>query len=191
MKSKWFVHGTWAVVALALSLAVGLLVRRDSAEVERPITRLADPRDVIDQDLMVALGQAKNLYGKAKVYRGDGKLPKAIAVVREILSLRFPVGAPEADDVRHDARAMLATLLIEQGQLDEAMRVVDEGLATVTRESFFVANLWTVKAEIHSTRAEHIPDRNDPKVTEERHAAIDSFERSIRINAKLQNQLVP
>src|SRR6185503_18124331 len=50
----------------------------------------------------------------------------AIGEVRQVLSLPFPRGAPEADDVRNDARALLAKLLVNQGQLDEAARTVDE-----------------------------------------------------------------
>src|SRR6185436_3414384 len=109
--------------------------------------------DAIGEDLMVALGQAKNHHRKAKVYMADGNLPAAIAAVRQVLSLPFPRGAPEADDVRNDARALLAKLLVNQGQLDEAARTVDEGLAQSQREGFFVANLYTVQGEIHEARA--------------------------------------
>ena len=68
------------------------------------VTQLPDPRDVIDEQLMIPLAQAKNFHHKAKVYMSDGNLGEATAAVRQILSLRFPPGAPEADDVRNDAR---------------------------------------------------------------------------------------
>jgi tetratricopeptide (TPR) repeat protein len=156
-------------------------------------TRLADPTDVIDQDLMIALGQAKNFHHKAKVYMTDGNLTAAAAAVRQILSLRFPRGAAEADDVRNDARALLAKLLISQGQLDEAMRTVDEGLAQSQRASFFVANLYTVQGEIHEARAAAVLDptgeAGKAAAIDERHAAIASYDRSIQINAKLQATL--
>ena len=46
---------------------------------------LPDPAtDVIDEELMVALGQAKNFHRKAKVYMSDGNLPAATASVRQI-----------------------------------------------------------------------------------------------------------
>src|SRR5437868_12175865 len=70
----------------------------------RPVTRITDPSeagpDLIDQDLLVALAQAKNFHHKAKVYMTDGNLAAATASVRQILSLGFPRGAAEADDVR-------------------------------------------------------------------------------------------
>jgi predicted negative regulator of RcsB-dependent stress response len=123
----------------------------------------------------------------------DGKLAEAIASLREILSLKFPAGAPEAEDVRNDARALLAKLLVSQNQIDEAMRVVQEGIGQSQRESFFVANLYTVKGEIHEARAALL-DPSDPtqkaKIVDEKHAAIDAYDKSNSINTVLQDKLM-
>jgi tetratricopeptide (TPR) repeat protein len=156
----------------------------DAPSQDPRLTELAEPRDhLIDEDLMLALAQAKNFHHKAKVYMADAKPDEAIAAVRQILSLRFPAGAPEAEDVRNDARAVLAKLLVGRDQLDEAMRVVEEGLATKTRDSFFVANLHTVKGEIHYARATKLG--GDPAASAERRAAIEELDRSIKINEEL------
>ncbi|HEY1557910.1 MAG TPA: hypothetical protein VGF94_23940 [Kofleriaceae bacterium] len=155
-------------------------------------THLTEPGDAIDQRLMVALSQAKNLHHKAKVFMSEGDMPSAIASVREILTLEFPAGAPEAEDVRDDARALLGKLLVGQGQLDEAMRVVQEGIAGSQRESFFVANLYTVTGEIHEARAQQL-DGGDAaakaRAIDEKHAAIEAFDRSNQIDIALQKQL--
>lgn len=154
-------------------------------------TRLPEPRDVIDQELMIALAQAKNYHHKAKVYMSDGNLADATASVRQILSLRFPAGAPEAEDVRSDARALLAKLLVGQGQLEEAMRTVSEGLAQASRESFFVANLHTVQGEIHEARAVQLDAAGEKaRAADEKRAAIAAYDRSIQINAALQKRLM-
>ncbi|HEU4729108.1 MAG TPA: hypothetical protein VFT22_14485, partial [Kofleriaceae bacterium] len=141
----------------------------------------------------VALGQAKNFHHKAKVYMADGNLAAATAAVRQILSLPFPRGAPEADDVRNDARALLAKLQMSQGQIDEAARTIDEGLAQSQRESFFVANLYTVQGEIHEARAaayDATGEAGKGSASEERRAAIGSYDRSIQINERLQKKLM-
>lgn len=181
-----------AVAALgALGACVACSSERDVSP--PPATRVADPSDVIDQKLMIALGQAKNFHHKAKIYMTDGNLAAATASVRQILSLRFPKGAPEADDVRNDARALLAKLLVSQGQLEEATRTIDEGLAQNQRESFFVANLYTVQGEIHEARAaafDATGESGKASAVEERHAAIRSLELSIQINERLQNKLL-
>ncbi len=187
-----------ALVALLAVTSVGSVTlhagcgtsERDSTGTS---TRTPEPTDVIDDELMLALGQAKNFHRKAKVYMSDGNLAAATASVRQILSLRFPKGAPEADDVRLDARALLAKLLVSQGQVEEAMRTVEEGLASSQRESFFVANLYTVQGEIHEARAAQADSEGDAgkaRAAEERRAAITSYDRSIQINEKLQKQLV-
>lgn len=174
----------WAVV-IAVVVSLGACSKREPP----PTTHTAEPADAIGPALMVALGQAKNFHHKAKVYMTDGNLGAATASVRQILSLTFPRGAPEAEDVRNDARALLAKLLVSQGQLDEAARTVDEGLAQSDRESFFVANLYTVQGEIHEARATAMSD-DKAAATDERHKAIESFDRSIQINTRLQKQLM-
>jgi len=178
---------------LGVSLAALAVVAACSPEHDAPVTRPAEPSDVIDRDLMIALGQAKNLHRKARIYMTDGNLPAATAAIRQVLSLQFPKGAAEAEDVRNDARALLAKLLVSQGQIDEATRTVDEGLAQSGRESFFVANLYTVQGEIHEARAAAFDAAGDPgkaSAGDERHAAIESYDKSIHINERLQKKLL-
>ena len=178
---------------VGLSLAAAALIAACSSEHDAPVIRPADPTDVIDRELMIALGQAKNFHRKAKIYMTDGNLPAATAAVRQVLSLQFPMGAPEAEDVRNDARALLAKLLVGQGQIDEAMRTVDEGLAQSQRDSFFVANLYTVQGEIHEARAAGFAaagDSGKASADEERRAAIASYDKSIKINERLQKKLL-
>ena len=170
-------------------LAVLLITACNSSSEPPPVTKTAEPADAIDQNLMIALSKAKNFHHKAKVYMSDGNTTAAIASVREILSLQFPANAPEADDVRNDARALLAKLLLGQGQLDEAMTVVTEGIAQSQRKSFFVANLYTVKGEIHEARAALLVD-DKAKSTAEKHAAIEAYDASNAIDTELQKQLM-
>ncbi|HTR51528.1 MAG TPA: hypothetical protein VMJ10_12520 [Kofleriaceae bacterium] len=182
------VFGAIALAALAM-LAACAADREPAPMPQQSTTRVAEPTDVIDQRLMLALSQAKNLHHKAKIYISDGNVAAATASVREILSLEFPAGAPEAEDVRNDARALLGKLLVGQGDLDEAMHVVQEGIAGSQRKSFFVANLYTVEGEIHEARASKLP-AGDPHVVDEKHAAIEAFDRSNQIDVELQKQLV-
>lgn len=195
MKQKWLI-AVW-VVGIAAAFFAGswwssrtVVIGGDPGGSGEPSqTQLANPEDVIDQDLMLALGQAKNFHHKAKVYMSDGKLAEAIEAVRAILSLKFPPGAPEADDVRNDARALLGRLLNSQKQYDEAMRVIEEGIASSSRESFFVANLYTAKGEVHYARATAMGD--DPKAVMERRSAIDALDKSNKIIENLMNKPRP
>ncbi len=182
--------GAWLLcVVFAL---VGACTREQAAQTDsNHSSGSAAQGAVIGDDLMLALAQAKNYHHKANVYIADGNTAEAIASVRQILALRFPANAPEADDVRHDARALLAKLLASQGKLEDAMAVIAEGLASATRESFFVANMYTVKGELHQARAELLSKdaARKPDADAERRAAIMAFDRSIEINTRLQQQL--
>jgi hypothetical protein len=193
-----------ATVAL-VAAAVGVFASCSEHDRDVPpaITRLAEPTDVIDRGLMLALSQAKNFHHKAKIAMTDGRTDDAIASVRAILSLQFPAGAPEAEDVRDDARALLAKLLVGKGELDEAARVVQEGIAASTRDSFFVANLYTVSGEIHEARAQRLDgatEVDDPgksptadakwRAIAERHAAIEAYDKSNQIDEALQKQIL-
>ena len=191
---KYVIRSLGFAAVVALAACVACRSERDPGP--PPATRVADPSDVtdvIDQGLMIALAQAKNFHHKAKVYMTDGNLTAATASVRQILSLAFPKGAPEADDVRNDARALLAKLLMSQGQLDEATRTIDEGLAASQRESFFVANLYTVQGELHEARAvafDALGESGKVSGEGERRQAISSYDKSIQINERLQKKLL-
>ncbi len=198
MKMKYVIL---LLVALAAGSCSSCTSSPSSERVPPRVTRTADPSDLdkppkaIDQKLMLGLSQAMNLHHKAQILASDGDIGSAIASVREILSLQFPANAPEAEDVRNDARALLARLLVGQGQLDEAMNVVTEGLAQSPRASFFVANLMTVKGEILEARAALVTQNGDADpankahAVELRHAAIDAYDASNKIDKQLQDQL--
>ena len=179
-------------VLLVIIMALCCACSGTSDRKASPATQLADSDDVADQALMVALAQAKNFHHEAKVFMSDGNLDAAIASVRRVLSVPFPAGAAEADDVRLDARALLGKLFIAQGKLDDALTIVNEGLASTTRDSFFVANLYTVQGEVHTAIGRHLDGDSDtatPAGAAERHAAIESFDRSIKINETIQRRL--
>ncbi|MEZ4360380.1 MAG: hypothetical protein R3B48_09380 [Kofleriaceae bacterium] len=183
-----------ALVSLALAAAC------DQDGEPRLSTRLAEPSDVpaesadprLSEQLMVALAQAKNFHHRAKVLMSDGNPGEAQRSIRAILSLRFPAGAPEGDDVRADARALLAKLMIGRGELDEAARVIEEGLAEARRDSFFIANLYTVKGEIQEAMAavaEAQGASGHAAASSHRREAIRAYDASIAINSAIQQRL--
>lgn len=196
-RHRWLARAA-AAGLFAAGLVTGAVVgcsHDDDGRPARSVTKLTTPEDrdrdqAIDEPLMIALSQAKNFHHKARVYMSDGKLDDATAAVRAILSIRFPAGAPEAEDVRLDARALLAKLLLGQGQVDPAMTVVDEGLATATRDSFFLANLFTVKGEVLQAQAAALDATDHARAITLRQQAIVVLDRSIAINNALQAALM-
>jgi tetratricopeptide (TPR) repeat protein len=168
----------------------------DSAD--RSTTRLPDPsgRNLpeLGEPLLIALAQARNYHHKADVYLREGQFDDAIDAVTRILAISFPEGALEAEDVRLDARARLGKLLSAQGKTQEAMKVVDEGIASAERRSFFLANLYTVKGEVYEAMANMLDDEDSEDAKQQaraaRRQAIEAFDQSIAINTELQKALM-
>ena len=88
--------------------------------------------------------------------------------------------------------AVAAALLVAQGKLDEAMKTVDDGIASATRESFFLANLHTVRGEVFEAQAAIADDgtaAGKAQAATAKRAAIGAYDRSIAINEALQKRL--
>ena len=178
------------IILFALALVCCTPNEEPSSHGNDRVTKLPepDPAEEIDERLLVCLSQAKNFHHIARVYMSDGNLDEAIATVRKIFAIRCPDGAPEAEDIRLDAFAMLGKLLLAQGKLEDAMKSVDEGIASKTRDSFFLANLYTVKGECYEAIAADLtPGSEQAKAV--KHSAIDSYTRSNQINEELQKKL--
>jgi tetratricopeptide (TPR) repeat protein len=178
---------SWIVLAVLLGFAACAEDRQPSG---RSVTQVPEPEadlDDIDEPLLICLSQAKNNHHIARVYMGDGNLDEAIAAVRRILVNQCP-DADEVEDVRLDAYAMLAKLLLMQGKLEDAMKAVDEGITKKTRDSFFLANLYTVKGEVYEAVAADLEPGSEQKRTVA-HSAIDAYTKSNEINEAIQKKL--
>jgi tetratricopeptide (TPR) repeat protein len=178
-----------------LALALASMLAGCSVEDATPgrVTELPRPEHALSEALMISLGQAKNYHHKADVYLSDGKPELAERALLRLLEVPFPPDSAEAEDVRLDARARLATLRLGRGALDEALAVVRDGLEDAARDSFFLANLHTVRGEIYEARAEALdaaepPDREGARRA--RRQAIEAYARSIAINERLQERLM-
>ncbi|HTE55522.1 MAG TPA: hypothetical protein VK698_31930 [Kofleriaceae bacterium] len=176
--------------ALLAGLVVGCTSRGDDgAAPERRITELPQPGPELSPELMLGLALARNYHHKADVFLKEARVDQAVAAVQQILTIQFPAGSAEGEDVQQDARARLAKLLVTRGQVDQAMTVVDEGIARAGRQSFFLANLHTVRGEVLEARAAQVEDRDKAAATLARRQAIEAYDRAIAIEKALVDQL--
>jgi hypothetical protein len=185
---KTFAFALALTVAAAGSLVISCTSDGKDPSTER-VTRLPEPDDVLTPELLLPLRQAQNLHHIADVQLQNGKIGEATESIRRILSLRFPAGAPEGEDVILDARARLARLLITQGKLAEALQVVDEGIKGATRDSFFLSNVQTARAEVLEALAVTLDDTDRAAASKHREDAIRARMRSIAIDNELLRQL--
>jgi len=161
----------------------------DSSTPQRRVTELPQPGPELSKDLMLGLALARNFHHKADVYLKEARVDQAVAAVRQILTIQFPAGSSEGEDVQADARARLAKLLVTRGELDQAMTVVDEGISRASRPSFFLANLHTVRGEVLEARAARLEDRDRQGAASARHHAIEAYDQAIAIEKALMDQL--
>lgn len=180
---------TLCAVVGALAYSVGCGSRAEDGQDERRITELPQPGPELSQELMLGLALARNYHHKADVYLREARVDQAVMQLRQILSIKFPADAPEGVDVVQDARARLAKLLVTRGELEDALSVVDAGIASAPRQSFFVANLHTVRGEVLEARAVMVEERDRAAAATARRQAIESFDRAIAIQKALLEQL--
>lgn len=146
---------------------------------------------LLDQRLMLLLSSARAYHHQADLYLQQGEVEQAVATVRKILALDLSSRWPEAEEVRLDATARLAKLLLGQGKEDEALKSAVDGVAGAQRESFYLSNLHSVRGEV----LEHRSRRLDSEGQKEQargvaREAIAAFEKSIEINKRLQRKLL-
>ena len=91
-------------------------------------------------------------------------------------------------DVGNHRNGSSLQLRIRQGQLSKAMSLLDEGIAMSTRDSFFLANLHTVRGEVFETMA-NAAEVNSEAAKQATIDAISAFDASIKINEGLLEKL--
>jgi hypothetical protein len=172
--------GATAVLAVAIATTAG-------CGGESEDRRRCFPDDVIDEQLMAVLLQARDQHHLADIYIADGDVEAAIVAVRQIVALPFPVGTVEGQDVLLDARARLGKLLLGHGEPVEALRVVEEGIAAAVRESYFLANLHTVRAQILRSRAAEAESQEE--AWRSRREAVEALSLSYEMAERVQRRL--
>ncbi|MCA9668554.1 MAG: hypothetical protein KC503_23340 [Myxococcales bacterium] len=183
-----------------LLLAAGCARRRDTGSSGNTASNNSNAKNccpcttagqrTLDAKLMSLLASARAYHHKANLQlRGDDRAG-AIASMRALLALGLDSRWPEAEEVRLDAKARLAKLLLADGKADQALVLVDAELAETTRPSFYLANLHAVRGELLEARAKALDNagKKDEGKTIARDA-IAAFERSIAINKQLQRRL--
>jgi tetratricopeptide (TPR) repeat protein len=146
---------------------------------------------LLDRELMLLLSTVRAYHHQADIHLQQGNVDQAIATVRKILQLDLSSKWPEAEEVRLDATARLAKLLLGQGKEDEALETAREGLSAAQRESFYLSNLHSVLGEILEQRSKRLDkDGQKEEARQVAREAIAAFEQSITINKRLQQQLL-
>jgi hypothetical protein len=129
-------HAVGWVRAVALALACAALLPACTPEPEGYVAASAE--DSAAADRAIESGD------------DDG----AIDLLRTIAEREVPSSVAEEDArvIRQDAYDRWARVRMQGGELEEARRAVDRGLALGERDDLFTANLLTTRGRIHEAR---------------------------------------
>ena len=156
---------------------------------DRPKTAGADTRK--SGALMTCLALVRAHHRQADFYLELGEPERAIQAVERILELSCPEKAPEVAEALLDAHSRLATLQLKQQDIDGAERTVTAALKRFRQQSFFMAHLLMVKADVMEARAKKLKEQGkEEKAKQLMRDAIKALSRSIKINRTLQKKLV-
>ena len=184
--SRRVTHGLIAVLLLAaLSVAVPGCGCGDPKP-ERP--KVAERGSGA---LMTCLALIRAHHRQADFYMELGETEKAVGAVTRILELTCPEEAPEVQEALLDAHSRLATLQLKRNDVAGAQRTVEAALKRFKQESFFMAHLLMVKADVMEARAKKLKEQgHEEEAKQLMRDAIKVLSRSININRKLQAKLI-
>ncbi len=176
---------------LLAALAACLLAACAKAAPQRERCCPCKSAQQLDQRLMATLATARAHHHHADIHLRQKEVDRAMAAVKKILALDLDARYPEAEEVRLDAAARLAKLMLGKEQAADALALVDAQIKVARRESFYLSNLHSVRGEILEHQAKALDAGGDKdgarKVSRQ---ALAAFERSIAINKKLQQRLL-
>lgn len=149
-------------------------------------------RSLVDRSLMACLGAMRAYHRQADLHLARGDHAGAVASVEQIVALKCASREnPEVQEAVLDAYGRLARLHLKRGALAQAGRYIQTGLKRPGGDSFFRANLHTIRGDWLDLRATGL-DRAGKRAEADalRRQAIQAFEVSARMNRRLLEELV-
>lgn len=167
------------MAALVLALVTGCGSRNDK------------PAGPPNEAVIAALGTVRALHHQADVYEHAGDFQRARQAVERVLSVEFPQGAGERDDLRADAYGRLGELDLRLGQPEAGLDHIAAALAETQRESVLRARLFMVKGQCLSAQADRARERHDEAAANRfRDEALAALETSIEINTRVLRRVL-
>lgn len=141
--------------------------------------------------MMSCLAVIRSRHRQADLYLELGEPKKAIEAVAGITELECSTQAPEVQEAMLDAYGRLATLELRYGDMDRAEKITRQALKRFKQQSFFMAHLLMVQADVMEAQAARLKAQGKIEQAKElQRRAIEVLSQSIRINVRLQQKLL-
>jgi hypothetical protein len=179
----------WLVLAFAVGGATATLTfaatgcRGEGSTAGCPSAEPAGPP--VDEALMAFLSAARSLHHEADIQQGSGDTAGAIASLERLVALPAPA-AVEVDEVVADARARLAELRLERGDLEGADREVQAGLLRVKGPTYFRGHLLEVEGLLEEARAGALVDAGrSAEAARAKAKAVNLLEEAVKVQEQV------
>ena len=174
------------VLAIATCGAIALAAlgcRSERATSGCPGSESAAPP--VDEALMAFLSAARALHHEADIREQSGDTASAIASLERLVAMPAPA-AVEVDEVLADARARLAELRLERGDVDGADREVQAGLQRVKGPTYFRGHLLEVEGLLEEARAGALADAGKSvEATRAKARAVSLLEEAVQVQERV------
>jgi hypothetical protein len=141
---------------------------------------------VVDDALLAYLSRARSAHHLADLAEKDSQPNRAVELLARFVESPSP-SAPEALEVRADARARLADLRSAAGDFERAERDLALGLEAARDTTYFRGRLFEVRGLLEERRAKAHEAKGDVSSAKKaREAAVQAFEEAVRIQELVQ-----
>jgi hypothetical protein len=141
---------------------------------------------VVDEALLAYLSRARSAHHLADLAENESQPSRAVELLDRFAESPSP-SAPEALEVRADARARLADLRSAAGDFERAERDLALGLEAARDTTYFRGRLFEVRGLVEERRAKAHDAKGDaPSARKAREAAVQAFEEAVRIQELVQ-----
>jgi hypothetical protein len=175
----------WLLLAIALGLSGAALACRSEGGATAGCPGVESASPPIDAPVMAFLSAARALHHQADVREAEGDVPGAIAALERLVGLVAP-RAIEVDEVLADARARLAELRMDRGDVEGAEHDVEQGLARVQGPTYFRGHLLEVQGRAEEKRAATLADAgHSAEAAKTRARAVSLLEEAVHVQEQV------
>ncbi|MFO0613705.1 MAG: hypothetical protein U0414_14015 [Polyangiaceae bacterium] len=151
-----------ALVALAAACGLAgtaVLACRDEA----PAGIHADPlpASAVNPVLVAFLSKARAAHHRADLAEAEGNRVATIRALTEVVTGKTPEHTPEVKEVLADTYARLGDLESQEGDFDDALDDVQDGLELATEITYFRGHLFEVRGLVEERQAKKLEAKGD------------------------------
>jgi tetratricopeptide (TPR) repeat protein len=178
-----------ALACLLIAFSLALAGCQEAAPAGAGTCACAEAQAPVDPALLAFLSRARALHHEADIAEGARDLSRASAAIERLIAGPSPGSHKEVDEVLADAHARLAELRAAAGDVEGALRAVDQGLLKAPGATYFRGHLFEVRGVIGERQAADLAARGQADAAQRlRQRALDDSDEAVKIQEEVIRQ---